>query len=113
MADRLGERFLRPLAVDRLRALVRPSIEESRGGVLPKAFAALEAEAAQLAEEPTGAGLDVPDWLDILEDEVRRAADASPLDEAASDDLSSFPRVRLSWEQVQAQLSDWDETEKK
>ena len=30
VADRLAEQFLQPLAIDRLRALVRPAIEESR-----------------------------------------------------------------------------------
>ena len=30
IADRLGERFVRPLVIDRLRALVRPAIERGR-----------------------------------------------------------------------------------
>ena len=34
------------------------------------AFALLEQEAGELAQEPCGAGLDLPDWLEGLEEEV-------------------------------------------
>ena len=34
VADRLSERFVRPLAIDRLRALVGPAIDELRGGAI-------------------------------------------------------------------------------
>jgi hypothetical protein len=105
IADRLAEQFLQPLAIDRLRALIRPAFEESRRQLPPKAFAALEMEAGQMAEEPSGAGLDLPDWLAILEEEVERAA--QPHDEAA-DDLKGFPRVSLSWDEIQAQLAKWE-----
>jgi hypothetical protein len=105
IADRLAEQFLQPLAIDRLRALIRPAIEESRRQLSPDSFTALEAEASQLAQEPTGAGLDLPDWLVILEEEVDRAA--SPHDES-SDDLQGFPRVPLSWDEIQTQLAKWE-----
>jgi hypothetical protein len=105
IADRLAEQFLQPLAIDRLRALIRPSIEESRKQAPPHSFMALESEASQLAQEPTGAGLDLPDWLVILEEEVDRAE--SPHDES-SDDLRGFPRMALSWDEIQSQLAKWE-----
>jgi hypothetical protein len=88
-----------------LRALIRPAIEESRKQLPPHSFTALETEASQLAQEPTGAGLDLPDWLVILEEEVDRAA--TPHEEP-SDDLQGFPRVPLSWDEIQAQLAKWE-----
>ncbi len=106
VADRLAERFLRPLVVDRLRALVPPAAAEARGPAPGPAFAALEQEAAQLAEEPTGAGLDPPDWLMMLEEEVERAAAASR--DNAPAELDDFPRVRLTWDEIKAQLSNWE-----
>ena len=106
VADRLAEQFLRPLAIDRLRALVPPAAAESRGPAPGPAFAALEQEAAQLAEEPTGAGLDPPDWLMMLEEEVERAAAASR--DNAPAELDDFPRVRLTWDEIKAQLSNWE-----
>jgi hypothetical protein len=70
VADHLNERLVRPLAVDRMRALVRPAIEEVRHGERPAAFELLEQEIGEFTENPTGAGLDVPDWLLALEEEV-------------------------------------------
>jgi hypothetical protein len=70
VADRLAERFVRPLAIDRIRALVAPAIEEARqGGEAPK-FETLRHDTNYLTREPTGVGLDVPAWLVALEEEV-------------------------------------------
>ncbi len=107
VADRLGEHFIRPLAIDRIRARVRPAAEESRRGLHPRAFAALEAEAGELAQEPTGAGLDLPDWLAILEDEVERAT-GGQLDDPSNEWIERTPRVPLTWDQIQEQLANWE-----
>lgn len=107
ITDRLSERFVRPLLVDRLRTLVRPAAEEARRGDPPMMFALLEEEAGQLAEEPCGAGLVTPDWLDMLEDEVLEVSyaswksDLAPLNHAP-------PWTVLTWDEIQAQLTDWD-----
>src|SRR4029077_5211014 len=67
VAERLGERFTRPLAIDRVRALVAPAA--AAAGTCDRApFTALQQEIASLAQEPAGAGLDLPDWLAALED---------------------------------------------
>ena len=108
VADRLGEHFIRPLAIDRVRALVRPAVEEARRGLVPKAFTQLEAEAGELAEEPTGAGLDLPDWLSMLEDEVERASGQAHRQESLLAALDRLPRVKLSWEEIQKQLTNWE-----
>ncbi len=107
VADRLGEHFIRPLAIDRVRALVRPSAEEARRDLPSKAFPALEAEASELAQEPTGAGLDLPDWLAVLEEEIERAC-GGQLDDPTGDLLDQTPRAQLTWEQIQDQLSNWE-----
>ncbi len=108
VADRLGEHFIRPLAIDRVRALVRPSADEARRGLHPKAFTQLEAEASELAEEPTGAGLDLPDWLSMLEDEVERASGLAHRQESMLAAVERLPRVELSWEEIQKQLTNWE-----
>jgi hypothetical protein len=108
VADRIGERFVRPLDADRVLAMVRPAMEEARRRTpnsdevaqdAGSAFTALEQEIAELTAEPTGAGLDVPDWLAALEDEVdmlqsyRRRSAADP-------DAAPVPRVKLTFEAV-------------
>ncbi|HEV3416685.1 MAG TPA: hypothetical protein VG056_07740 [Pirellulales bacterium] len=108
IADRLGERFIRPLAIDRVRALVRPAAEEARRGLPPKTFSILESEASELAREPTGAGLDLPDWLAVIEDEIERSCDHTNCEEAADGSVKPSARIQLSWEQIQEQLTNWE-----
>jgi hypothetical protein len=116
VSDRLQERFVRPLAADRLRALVRPAAEEARQfdkasvAEHSPAFTMLEQEAVQLASEPCGAGLDLPDWLEALEEEVARVtATRHAWDPSSADSLDDFPWTPLTWEEIESQLSDWDE----
>ena len=106
IADRLAERFLRPLAVNRLRALVPLAAAEARQRTPGLAFAALDEEAAQLAEEPTGAGLDPPEWLVILDEEVNKAV--GPARDDSPDELCNLPAMPLSWEEIKNQLSNWE-----
>jgi hypothetical protein len=107
VADRLAERFIRPLTIDRIRALVGPAMEEARlGGDKPK-FQMLEFETAALTREPTGVGLDVPAWLVALEEEVDQILRPSHerLDEA---DLAAIlPPKLLTQEQAKQQLDQW------
>ncbi len=104
IAERLGERFTRPLAIDRVRALVGPAVAaadtENR-----EPIAALQLEIASLAQEPAGAGLDLPDWLAALEEEVsmvrcrRRHQDAD-------DAPRRIRQVSLTWDEWQHQIAD-------
>jgi hypothetical protein len=105
IADRLAERFVRPLVIDRVRAMVDPAMHGKREQ-RRAAFAALEQEIADLAGEPHGAGLDVPDWLSALEDEVTEAR--SRLNHISSADRLSrrIGQVRLSWDEILEQLGE-------
>ncbi len=73
VGDLLAERFVRPLALDRIRSLIEPAIEEARRGEPPKSFELLEQELDEFTRTPTGSGLDLPDWLEVLESEVDQA----------------------------------------
>jgi hypothetical protein len=114
VGDRVGERFVRPLAVDRVRALVKPAMDEARkvaAGATERAtaFELLEQETEELAQEPTGVGLDVPPWLAALEQEVdterRRRSRLEPL---VND--QAWPRqAPLDVEAVGRQLTGWEQ----
>ena len=107
VADRLAERFVRPLAIDRIRALVEPAIEEARrGGDAPK-FEMLAHDTEFLTREPTGVGLDVPAWLVALEEEVDQAL--RPIHQRRQDDeiVDILPRVLLTQQQARKQLDKW------
>ncbi len=71
VADRLHERFTRPMTVDRMRALVGPAVRQFRAsGESSQIFDLLIDECKLMMEQPTGVGLDIPQWLSALEDEV-------------------------------------------
>jgi hypothetical protein len=101
--DRLAERFIRPLAIDRIRALVGPAVEDARAARPSDAFERLEAETDELTQEPTGVGLDVPAWLHALEAEVRQARRERP-----QLDGWPVPQRPLSLGEISDQLSGWE-----
>ena len=112
VADRLAERFVRPLAIDRIRALVEPAVAQIRqGGVISK-FELLEEETEILTREPTGVGLDVPAWLVALEEEVENVL--RPVHERRRDeDLAMLiPATRLTLRQARKQLKEWTSRQK-
>ena len=104
IAERLSERFVRPLSIDRLRALVRPAIEELRGGRNSGALTRLEEEIAQFTHEVAGAGFDAPSWLEALEQEVDRVHAQAADEDDALDPLLRLPQVRLSLEEARRQI---------
>ncbi|MFY7876538.1 MAG: hypothetical protein ACOVQM_13885, partial [Pirellula sp.] len=74
VADRLNERFVKPMTIDRMRALIRPAMRQLRASdnEESRAFDLLVQEAHLMMREPTGVGLDIPAWLLMLEEEVDR-----------------------------------------
>jgi len=105
IADRLSERFVRPMAIERLRALVRPAIDQLRDGLPLEAFDQLEEEIVPFTEESIGAGFEVPPWLDALEQEVERIQFQDAKDEDPLDSYLDLPQVRLSEEEARRQVS--------
>jgi hypothetical protein len=104
IADRLNERFVRPLDIDRLRALVGPAIEEIRSSDLTVSFEMLENEVRRFTEQPSGVGFDIPAWLEAMENEVDRACLPQIRDDEATDPSPELPQVRLSLEEVMREL---------
>jgi hypothetical protein len=100
--DRLEERFVRPLAIDRMRALIRPAMAELRVSDKSAAFDQLEREVVEFSEAPTGAGLDVPKWLIDLEEEIAKAEEAADAPRA----FSAAP-ARPDWNEIERQLHTW------
>ncbi|MCY2993955.1 MAG: hypothetical protein NTY19_39690, partial [Planctomycetota bacterium] len=107
VADRLGERFVRPMAIDRIRALARPAIEEMRQGGVCASFLLFEAEIEQLTREPSGVGLDVPAWLMALEEEVEVASQPEWESDPSAELDAMIPQLKLSLEEILRLLKKW------
>ena len=125
IAERLEERFLRPLEVDQLCALVGPAIEELRISVSPEpesaaspaasaaapaaaaapgAFGRLEEGIAKFTREISGAGFDLPSWLEALQQEVDRVQSQAAEEEEMPGPELPVPQVLLSREEVRRQV---------
>jgi hypothetical protein len=101
--DRIEEKFLRPLALDRLCALVEPAAAEARAGEAGTAYSRLSELLQPLADNPIGVGLDVPQWLRKLRDEVDRVRDAATVPPKPAEP------VRMTFAELQRQLDEWEE----
>jgi len=103
--DRIEEKFLRPLALDRLCALVEPASAEARRGTSEEGpeFHRLIEHLKPLADNPSGVGLDVPQWLRKLRDEVDRVRESATVPPKPAEP------VRLTFLELQRQLEEWDE----
>lgn len=107
VADRLAERFIQPLAIDRIRSLVEPAIAElRRHDAEHPTLDQLECETALLTREPTGVGLDLPVWLVALEEEVDSVS--RPAHEKHDQTLKAIiPYAVLPPQEVKRQLDEW------
>ena len=108
VSDRLGERFVKPLSIDRLCALIESAVEESRHGGPSPAFELLEKEIIPFTQEPSGIGFDVPAWLEALETEVQRVHSGEPFEETPALHAPDVVQVHLPLAQVDDQLENWE-----
>lgn len=104
VAERLGEEFVRPLTIDRLRALIEPAVEELRAGDDTLSFESLKEAIDELTEEPAGVGFEVPRWLEALEDEMEEIRSGSTEDEQPVDPHLPVPEVRLTMKEARRQV---------
>ncbi len=72
IADRLNERFLKPMSIGRMRALTRPAMKQLQADerAISPAFELLLQEAHLNMKEPSGIGFEIPEWLQALHEEV-------------------------------------------
>lgn len=110
VADRLGERFVRPMQIDRIRALVEPAIRGAGEAEPPPEFEILVHETNALTREPSGVGLDVPTWLIAVEEEVENARRPSHQRHEATRQVLIEP-LPLDLEEASRQLDQWQQGE--
>jgi len=105
VADRLNERFLKPMTIDRMRALIRPAMRQLRSSDQhSRAFELLVQELHLMMREPTGVGLEIPAWLMVLQEEVDRVLDQEHNTLHSNRLERAIPLVSLSLEEVRSQL---------
>jgi hypothetical protein len=113
IADRLEERFVRPMALDRLCALVEPAMEEAKNYLSSDQPCPLEEELEPFAARPSGVGLDMPPWIQRLEDELDRVKTAKTALASLAENLFQVPKAKLSFVSLAEQFKDQGKSGKK
>jgi hypothetical protein len=103
--DRLEERFLLPLEIDRAAAQVAPAAAAAKAGDGEDgpAFVRLLVAMSPLRETVSGVGLEVPAWVRRLEDALRQARDP----DAAAAEAGATPAA-VEFAELKRQLLEWD-----
>ena len=70
--DRIEERFVQPLVLDRLCALIEPALEHAQESLGTRRGQPAGGRLEPFATTPSGVGLDVPAWLVRLQNELER-----------------------------------------
>ena len=105
VAEHLAERFVRPLEVDRLCALLRPAIDDLRRGRSSTAAPAIGGADRPIHGRTAGHGYELPGWLNALEQELDRIEyDEDDAGDATFDPHVRIPQARLSRDEFQRQL---------
>jgi hypothetical protein len=109
VTDRLSERFVKPLALDRILALVKPAMRDSRRGVESVDFQRLKIETEDYLSTTLGSALEMQPWLQTLEEEVQQTeADALLPQESELLDGPPGARVPVTLDDVRRQLAVWE-----
>jgi hypothetical protein len=111
VADRMGERFTRPLMIGRLRALVEPAFRESSEDGPKPAFDVLKFRIDELAVEPSGVGFVVPSWLEALERESDQLRLPGTVDYKDFQWYTQFPKTRSTLADISRQINAWAENQ--
>jgi hypothetical protein len=109
ISDRLSERFVKPLAVHRMRALLPQALRDARlGRESSPAFDALRAEVDEYLQTTNGSGIEVPAWLRTLERDLMHLMDES----SSVLETLEAPRLQaatlLTWNRLQLELQRWE-----
>jgi hypothetical protein len=106
--DGVEERFVKPMVLDRLCALIEPAIAEAKVTLGQDSVPALERELQPFATTPSGVGLDVPDWLGRLEHELHRVRTRHSDLGNLAETVFHVPEGQTSFQSLVDQLREWE-----
>src|SRR5262249_14596660 len=106
--DRIEERFVQPLVLDRLCALIEPALAEAQDALGKSEISPLERELEPFATTPSGVGLDLPAWLVRLQNELERVRTTQSDLGNLAETMFHVPKVPAPFEALLLQLSDWE-----
>ncbi len=110
ITDHLRERFVKPLAVNRMLSLVEKAVQDSKTQhINSESFEMLSEEVDDYLDDSWGSGVDLPDWLRALEREVTEASQPDEGGRPAAEADLDVPSVPISRTDFQKQVLNWKE----
>ncbi|MCA9091043.1 MAG: hypothetical protein KDA90_20670, partial [Planctomycetaceae bacterium] len=108
ITDHLNERFVKPLDVNRILALVKQSVLDARSGVEhSESFEKLQEEVNDYLKDSWGSGVDVPQWLRQMEREVGEASRTKFVGRPTAEAELELPQVLISRDDFHQQAKIW------
>lgn len=108
--DHLNQRFVKPLAVNRMLALVKQSVRDAaRGADESAAFERLQTEITSYLENSWGSGVDIPAWLRTLNQEVEDASTRDRATRPGAEAELDTPQEAITLRDFKHQLRHWQE----
>ncbi|MSQ93691.1 MAG: hypothetical protein EXR98_03950 [Gemmataceae bacterium] len=107
--DRIEERFVRPMVLDRLCALIEPAIKNAQASLDQDGIAPLELELEPFATTPSGVGLDVPAWIGRLQSELERVRTSQSDLSHLAETMFQVPKIGVAFAILVEQMGDWEE----
>ncbi len=105
VSDRLQERFVQPLGMDRLCAMVEPVMRAAHQPEADKVLADFEEKLKPYAETPTGVGLDIPQWLQRLNATIQQERASKTTIADLAENLLQIPQRKVPFAKLDEQLS--------
>ena len=107
VSDRLNEHFTKPLAVNRMLALLPQVVADAQAQKAESpSFDNLRREIDGYLSDSIGSGIELPAWMQNLEKEVLRLNFPSSGNSPAEAEFNVTPRI-VSFEDVSKQLDSW------
>ncbi len=103
---RLGERFTEPMAVERLRSLLKPAADEIEENGPGPAFERLDKDIRSWLDRSLGVGFDVPEWIQTLEDEIDRIVSHAPIPQGRMEPYPDVPQTPVPWNSLVDEIRD-------
>lgn len=111
ITDHLRERFVKPLAVNRMLSLVEQSVADALAGNLAsESFQLLSEEVDEYLDDSWGSGVDIPDWLQALEREVSEASQPDEGGRPGTEADLDLPVMLITRRDFQTQARKWKDS---
>lgn len=108
VSSHLQERFVKPLAVNRMVASLEPAWRGAQvGNIDTEAMTSLKQTIEAYLHDTTGAGLDVPAWLRTLEEELNRVQGVDDLPRTEVEPNLMLSSAPLTLRDMRQQIRNW------